>query len=586
MTIKITKQLATMEDLAIGTGTVVQERNGVPLTLTKIDFVPKSEVVIRVTSIAAMEAYSAPVGYIFSLNAGGRSGVFDVIAGDFSTELAADTLNGVYVGLADNPLATVKVAKRRTVSAKSVMVEWFGVNEESSDNSVALQAAADFAPVLEGLPGNIYKHSSSINLTLFGAALISKNAGVVYSGVRYEYDGSGAQFICAGSANYLTVYRVQLKGSPATATDYYNTGSTAFDLTDTSVSIVCKESSIDGFQYLFTSNYHSFYNSFTDNRFTNFEVGLYNFSNNNLTFTGNRCQRFHDAVRVNGAGGPTNIGGNSFELFNGFLVDSTGAEQGIINFYNNYVEIVPTNDLPTNFPSRPNAIPGKFGGNVLFAGPFGCLNIYNNEMQIAGVTRVVTASSMKHFYADGNNYHDYSTGSNLNQLYALPSVDSLHINDSKGLSVGAGPFSAEYNQGAIRINTAEGMYFHYDAITESIIKTNSKFRTLSLLNAWTAPNEFFGNPIAVYDNGSVFLSGLIDGSNSTDATAFSIPLELRPYEYGTTKIYANITTFSDQGFGTIVRFRYFYETGVVKSENSPASLSNVNLDGVFIPPRF
>ena len=125
MTIKITKQLATVEDLAIGTGTVIQERNGVPLTLTKIDFVPKSEVVIRVTSIAAMEAYSAPVGYVFSLNAGGRSGTFDVIAGDFSTELAADTLNGIYVGLADDPSAATKVAKRRKTDV--ALPSWFGI---------------------------------------------------------------------------------------------------------------------------------------------------------------------------------------------------------------------------------------------------------------------------------------------------------------------------------------------------------------------------------------------------------------------------------------------------------------------------
>jgi hypothetical protein len=60
-----------------------------------------------------MEAYSAPVGYVFSLNAGGRSGTFDVVAGDFSAELAADTLNGVYIGQADDPTATTKVAKRR-----------------------------------------------------------------------------------------------------------------------------------------------------------------------------------------------------------------------------------------------------------------------------------------------------------------------------------------------------------------------------------------------------------------------------------------------------------------------------------------
>jgi hypothetical protein len=96
--------------------------------------------VIRVTSIAAIKAYSAPVGYVFSLNAGGRSGVFDVIAGDFSTELAADTLNGVYVGLSDNPTATTKVAKRRFEDFASV--KWFGaVGDNVSDDTAAIQAA-------------------------------------------------------------------------------------------------------------------------------------------------------------------------------------------------------------------------------------------------------------------------------------------------------------------------------------------------------------------------------------------------------------------------------------------------------------
>jgi len=102
MAIKITKQLATMEDLAIGTGPVVQKRNGVPLTLTKIDLITASilasedagkgaalvsmeggpsvqsavttnaadilDRVIRVTSIAAMEALAGVIdGAIFNV---------------------------------------------------------------------------------------------------------------------------------------------------------------------------------------------------------------------------------------------------------------------------------------------------------------------------------------------------------------------------------------------------------------------------------------------------------------------------------------------------------------------------------------
>jgi hypothetical protein len=105
--------------------------------------------VIRVTSIAAMEAYSAPVGYVFSLNAGGRSGTFDVVAGDFSTELAADTLNGIYIGQADDPTALVKVAKRRDSS--EVFVSWFGaVGDGVTNDTDALRACAYYVDSTEG----------------------------------------------------------------------------------------------------------------------------------------------------------------------------------------------------------------------------------------------------------------------------------------------------------------------------------------------------------------------------------------------------------------------------------------------------
>ena len=175
MTIKITKQLATMEDLAIGTGAVVQERNGVPLTLTKIDLITASMLasenagegaslvsmeggptvesavttnsndildrVIRVTSIAAMEAYSAPVGYVFSLNAGSRSGVFDVVAGlaPFS-----DSEKGVYI-----PLSNGNHAKRRYNG--EIKIEWFGaLGDGTTNNSVAISAAFNFAQIISG----------------------------------------------------------------------------------------------------------------------------------------------------------------------------------------------------------------------------------------------------------------------------------------------------------------------------------------------------------------------------------------------------------------------------------------------------
>ena len=94
--------------------------------------------VIRVTSTAAMEAYSAPVGYVFSLNAGGRSGTFDVIAGNFSSAISADPNRFIYIPLADDTTASAKAVKRRFADFYDI---YAGI--EGSTDSAAWQALID-----------------------------------------------------------------------------------------------------------------------------------------------------------------------------------------------------------------------------------------------------------------------------------------------------------------------------------------------------------------------------------------------------------------------------------------------------------
>ena len=105
---------------------------------------------------------------MFSLNAGGRSGTFDIIAGDFSAELYADTLNGIYVGQADDPTATTKVAKRRYPG--KVSLSWFNtVGDGTTNDSPAVQAAADYckraSEVLRITTPNVsYELGSTVNI--------------------------------------------------------------------------------------------------------------------------------------------------------------------------------------------------------------------------------------------------------------------------------------------------------------------------------------------------------------------------------------------------------------------------------------
>jgi len=138
------------------------------------DTVPNavSEVVLRAESISEIQNSSADVGNIFSLNDGGRSGIFDVVSGDFSTELAADTENGLYIGLSDDPNATTKVARRRY--SGPVSIEWFGaVGDNLTDNTTAIQAALDNASFIF-VPEGKFRYSSGLtktggSLTLVGA---------------------------------------------------------------------------------------------------------------------------------------------------------------------------------------------------------------------------------------------------------------------------------------------------------------------------------------------------------------------------------------------------------------------------------
>ena len=170
------------------------------------DTVPNaiSEIVLRAESISEIQASSASVGNVFSLNAGGRSGIFDVVSGNFSSELSADTQNGLYIALADDPSATSKVARRRY--SGPVNIEWFGaVGDNSTNNTTAIQAALDNASFIF-VPEGKFKYFSSVtktggSLTLVGAGQemsefvpVGSSTFSFIGGTPQEYDSLIATF--------------------------------------------------------------------------------------------------------------------------------------------------------------------------------------------------------------------------------------------------------------------------------------------------------------------------------------------------------------------------------------------------------
>ena len=166
--------------------------------------------VIRVTSIAAMEAYSAPVGYVFSLNAGGRSGDFDVVAGDFSSELAADTLSGIYVALADDTAANTKAAVRRNISR--VNVSWFGaVGDNTADDTDAIEAALEFKNVF--LPEGDFRVTTTINI-VSGVSIIGE--GQLLSNIYFAPEAGEINLFLFGGSDFCNFSRFAVYGPGAT----------------------------------------------------------------------------------------------------------------------------------------------------------------------------------------------------------------------------------------------------------------------------------------------------------------------------------------------------------------------------------
>ena len=89
---------------------------------------------------AAMKAaIGLAAGDVVYLSEGGRSGTFEYLVGDYSAEVAADPLEGVYVALDSDPDGSDGVLKRAT---SMFFPQFWGVVGDGTDESTAMEAVA------------------------------------------------------------------------------------------------------------------------------------------------------------------------------------------------------------------------------------------------------------------------------------------------------------------------------------------------------------------------------------------------------------------------------------------------------------
>jgi hypothetical protein len=133
-----------------------------------------------------MEAYSAPAGYVFSLNAGGRSGDFDVVAG---AAPVVDTLNGIYIALANG-----NHAKRRYFG--KAYADWFGISNDGTDIAQSITTALGVVKHIVLTAGSAYGVS--------GAGLPSGISMPSNSTLEWE-KGASIQVINGNAPGYRTI---------------------------------------------------------------------------------------------------------------------------------------------------------------------------------------------------------------------------------------------------------------------------------------------------------------------------------------------------------------------------------------------
>jgi hypothetical protein len=467
-------------------------------------------------------------------------------------------------------------------------IRWYALLTVGDDWTPAIQAALD-AHTHIYIPNGIFKHTG-LTVTRFGATI--EGDGQLYGGSVLQYEGVGTAIIGMGTANYIKTKKIQIAGVPAVPTDFYNTGSVAIDITDGATCIIAEETYIHGFETLIKSNFNSFYNKFYHSRFERAKTCLYGFSINNMEVIGNRFQNFNIAIVANGGAGVLVIDGvNSFERFNGQIVQMVGEEQGSVYFGQNYIEIYDKEDLPTNFPNNEanGATPGKWGGNILFSGPFRILKLEGNDMQLGGVFRVAALATCDHFESVRNNVHLYATGNNLDRWVSLTtgSFKSYYVNDIKaGDLTGIGSYSRTYNALPLPISNPKNTNYYFDCILDKELIAYANINTPTLTNGWanSADNTYGLMKIQIKKEG-LYLSGAISGTAKTSNVVCTIAATARPVEFSTNKSKCILKAISDFGLGNNVIFLYNYADGTITMQGTPTSVANIILDGLFIPMR-
>jgi hypothetical protein len=180
----------------------------VPQTLLDSDLRNAIDAPIYVATRTALKALDTTKDTVAILTEAGREGTFIWRSGDYSTQIAADTAEGIYVK-ADAVASTVGAWVRQgDWFTKGVSPEWFGAaGDNSTDDSAAFNAMSGLSAVQYVRLGGATYYLGNTAWTITNKAFTIEGAGINLSRLRWDGSSGG---ISVEQDSHL--YRFALQG--------------------------------------------------------------------------------------------------------------------------------------------------------------------------------------------------------------------------------------------------------------------------------------------------------------------------------------------------------------------------------------
>lgn len=342
------------------------------------------------------------------------------------------------------------------------------------------------------------------------------------TGARLTFTGTGFGIV----AHTLTLLNLVYDGEPDLVTGVYTAGRSGIQTTGNFQTYNCSFLGFDRWWSRVGASgyYHKFYGGSIQWCNRVFEIA----DAYNTTFFGVSIYEINSLGTWSGGNGPIMFIGGSIEAWTETALQrASGAENNLLVFDGVYIENYPTTAVRVG-------LTGTTYDNAIFlSATANHVRFTNCSIHMAGVRRIVSATSIKSLHMQGNVYFGTASpaGTAPDGVISLSGTNSdTQFNDSYNNTAGQTvPYIFGLTLGSFPVETSTGLQGLYREPTTGETRNLRRIVTATLLNAWAAPGASYESiQYAKTIDGAVKLQGAASGGAATGAVVMTLPVGFRP----------------------------------------------------------